>query len=254
MCQHKQACIQRMQQTFQDSIVPNIHWVQETPPLGDLISQDGVRAIITTIHRRGWGVKEMLQQASITNVDQLETNIRQEITEYNNGNHNIVIPLHDVRLQNDPLLRIFIKIQVWGGRTGRYIFFRNGGLNWETVRPFYEDLIAVCTNQNSTIEHLKQAGITFHEQVDYLGIAFITKHIHFWTQVLPNGNSLPIFDSGMSDGFGFGRQPQWRHVDCYWEGMQQLFATPHGNGPWPNSMDSFERQLFQYFRANPNIH
>ena len=153
--------------------------------------------------------------------------------------------------QDDPLLRIFIKVHVWGGRSGRNIFVREGGLNWAAVRPHYKQLVDVCRNQTqiATPSEIAQAGEAFGNSVKNIGISFITKHIHFWTYVSRGENALPIFDSIMSNRLGIAQQ--WCHADCYWEGMSILLANNQGYTPWPNSMNSFERQLFKYFREHP---
>ena len=245
MCQHMQHCIMQMQNKFQTDIMPNIHFVPDLPPLDDPINKGGVKGIITTLRRKGWGVDEMLKQANITTVDDLEFDILKEIKGVVEESP-LVVTLKDQRLQNDPLLRIFIKIHIWGGRTGRNIFVKESGLDWDAVKPHYEHLIEVCTTPNASNAKILQAAKNFNSHVKHIGVSFITKHISFCTHVSRGQNALPIYDNTIADGLGLNRH--WDNVEYYWYCMERILLQPHGDNPWPSCMDSLERQVFQHFR------
>ena len=240
MCNQKQKCIDTMTDRFSSL---NLEFVSGYPSLANEIDESDTKKIITVIDRNVPSAKGKLKADGSVTIDTLERDVKREIAQYAAGPM-VGAWAEETCWDNDPLLRIFLTIQAWGGQTGRQIFVQKGGLNWPEVRPRYKRLVDVCTNKKSTIEDIQDAGILFDYHVYGAGISFITKHIHFWTQVVRGEDSLPIFDDIMATGLGVPNN--WKHVDCYWEGMQQLWNR-HDKDPWPENMESFERQLFKHF-------
>lgn len=97
--------------------------------------------------------------------------------------------------QDDELLiKIFVTIQLWGGNAGRGIFIRNGGLETNYSAEIYQGAIELV--QKGNYAEANRLLI----QIPYLGTAFSTKHIHFWSD-----SKAPIFDSVMAK-IVFGRK------------------------------------------------
>ncbi len=119
-------------------------------------------------------------------INKLERNIFDCVCGYNHG---------------DNLESIFHKIQIWGGMTGRSIYVRQE-FNWNSIAQKYQELVDMCLKVSDfteeSIDKLYDAFVRFNE-VKYIGVSFITKHIRFWTYVNFRQNAFPIFDKVMSE-------------------------------------------------------
>ena len=247
MCTQKTDCIKKMRERFDEEYQKWEPFDERKPLLKDAIKPPETQKMISIIEGHCPLTQGKLNELGLGSIDEWEMEVQREIADYV-ANQSTLPPDFEPCWENDPLLRIFVKIHVWGGPTGRSVFVKDGGLKWPVVRSHYKRLVDVCLNPQSSQDEILEAGIIFDFRVDYVGVSFITKHIHFWTQAKRGGNALPIFDRIMAEGFGLTHS--WRHVDCYWEGMQQVFDARLGT-PWPTDMDSFERQLFKHFKNHP---
>jgi len=164
--------------------------------------------IITCMVNRGIIDNHFLD--GINNMSELETEIMTYIFQYAD-NHNVML-----------LQRIFHLIQIWGGDTGRYPYVRQV-FNWDNIQNNYQNIIEHCLlihdysveNQNGIITTIME------NHIPYLGLSFITKHIHFWLRVNLGLNALPIYDSIMSQRVIHVRQ-SYNGLRLYWTRMIEL--------------------------------
>ena len=159
-------------------------------------------------------------------INKLEQNIFDCVCEYRHG---------------DDLESIFHKIQIWGGITGRNIYVRQE-FNWNSIAAKYQNLVDACLAVSDlteeSIDKLYDAFVSFNE-VKYIGVSFITKHIRFWTYVNLKQNAYPIFDSVMSDKL-LHKKINYRNLRVYWCDMITKAKEENVN------LMSLERQLFNY--------
>jgi len=112
---------------------------------------------------------------------------------------------------NELLIKIFTFIQLWGGNGGRGIYVNGrkwmGNFNLETYLKAVKLIEEV--NYKSALKELNS--------INYFGISFATKHIHFWSQ-----GGAPIFDSIISK-IVFGRKyPRESEYSKYIESIDKL--------------------------------
>lgn len=161
-------------------------------------------------------------------INKLERNIFDCVCGYNHG---------------DDLESIFHKIQIWGGMTGRSVYVRQK-FNWNSIAPKYNELVDMCLKVSDlteeSIDKLYDAFVRFNE-VKYIGVSFITKHIHFWTYVNLKQNAFPIFDKVMSENL-LHKKVNFRNLKAYWRDM--ITKSKEENV----SLMSLERQLFNNFQ------
>ena len=148
------------------------------------------------------------------------------------------------------LERVFHLIQIWGGVSGRGIYVKQP-FNWTEFGPAYRNLINICRNadviDDNTCRKVYDAIQTFLEdlrEIDYkgLGIAFITKHVHFWTHKNLPDNMLPIYDSTFSRNItGEGQYATLHYLLQFWSAMRSK-AKIEGIG-----LTRLERLLFSYY-------
>lgn len=120
----------------------------------------------------------------------------------------------------DKLQDIFHLIQTWGGVTGRHIYIRGNGFNWDDILPKYKILVNEClkveeVNKN-TISTLCQLVREINASIKYLGVSFITKHVRFWLYRNLGKNALPIYDSVMAKTVMNKQSVQIWNLEEYW--------------------------------------
>jgi hypothetical protein len=124
---------------------------------------------------------------------------------------------------SDLLKTIFHYIQLWGGITGRHIYFRNGGFennfNLENYKTIVEKII--ISKQDTLETDLKEIEKLFNS-IPFIGVAYGTKHLRFWS-INANKNSiqLPILDSVVSIGLLNTPYCAWRYYYSYVKQMQE---------------------------------
>jgi len=84
----------------------------------------------------------------------------------------------------DLLTRIFIRIQLWGGRESRYPFVKGGGFNENFDPTIYAEGVDLIREGKYYEANIKIGSL------GYVATAFATKHLFFWSR-----NKAPIFDS-----------------------------------------------------------
>lgn len=166
----------------------------------------------------------------ITNMSDLEDEILRCINTYNG---------------EEPILqRVFHLIQIWGGMTGRYVYVKQP-FEWQQIYAEYVQIVEACLNvYNCTsdigIQSVYQSII--NHRIPYVGVSFITKHVHFWLMKNNGLNALPIFDSRMSN-IVLHMQQSFRNLCQYWHRMVDISNQEH----IPVSV--LERELFNGHRA-----
>lgn len=132
------------------------------------------------------------------------------------------------------LTRLFILIQLWGGSAGRGVFVRGRG--W----PDNFNLEAYRTGVRYALEHNPMEALNSIENINYLGTAFSTKHLSFWSS-----KEYPVYDSILSK-IVFGRRgAKRRQYPLFLEAINGMITdnnllTAH----------SIERNLFNWANSD----
>lgn len=141
----------------------------------------------------------------------------------------------------DKLQDIFHLIQTWGGVTGRHIYIRGNGFNWDDILPKYKILVNEClkveeVNKN-TISTLCQLVREINASIKYLGVSFITR---FWLYRNLGKNALPIYDSVMAKTVMNKQSVQIWNLEEYW--LQMYYKSLE----LKIDLMPLERQIFKY--------
>lgn len=211
---------------------PDISYVNSVPTLArdkDCEMSPSVSRMITHIRR-----SELLEGdifAGFRTDENIEEAILQGIRDYKEGGRTDLI---------------FHLIEAWGGSAGRGFYIHHRGNNDSLTHTLkaYEELISTCLHTKETdsdsMKRLVSAGRSFDKAAPFIGISFITKHIHFWLTKNLRDNALPIFDSIISVWVMRLSQPDWSHLEEYWCVMLDK-AKETGI-----SLSALERQIFNY--------
>ena len=224
MCQ--QLCNDIMRAHFQALLAHGLQLTNVVQPFGRLLNNGRLGGYVKTIANHcDYDVTNMLHRDGLQTLDALEGSIRDSIEGYNVNNHD-----------NDLLKEIFIKIQMWSGRPGTYIFTKGDGFVWNTVSPCYQTFVEECIHADQNLEAIRTAGEQFADSVPQIGIALSAIHIHFWTHATMRDNALPVFDNITSSRMGIPLD--WNHAVCFWQGMRQILQDYH-----LTNMNALERQI-----------
>lgn len=164
-----------------------------------------------------------------------------------------IFELIDSYQENDDTLeKIFHLIQIWGGRTGRWIYIKQV-FHWTDIEPLYRSFVdyfrALNTIDEDTLNGSYTTIETFwrslhHVHYKGMGIAFITKHSRFWMHKNLPDRMLPIYDSTFSHNvMGKGRNARLKDLIDYWRAMITKAEKEDV------SLTALERQLFNYFNS-----
>ena len=212
---------------------PDISYTNSIPALArdnNCEMNPSVSRMITLIRRSGL-LKYGDVFADFITDENIEEAILQGIRDYKEGDRTDLI---------------FHLIEAWGGSAGRgfYIHHRGNMVALTHTLKAYEELINTCLHTKDTdsdsMTRLVNAGRAFDKAAPFIGISFITKHIHFWLTKNLGDNALPIFDSVVSVWVMRQSQPEWSHLNEYWNVMKDK-ATETGI-----SLRALERQVFNY--------
>lgn len=144
----------------------------------------------------------------------------------------------------DKLQDVFHLIQTWGGVTGRHIYIRGNGFNWDDILPKYKVLVNECLKvkelDGGSISSLCQIVREINASVKYLGTSFITKHVRFWLYRNLGLNALPIYDSIMAKTVMNKRSVQIGNLEEYW--LLMYYKSLELNV----DLMPLERQIFKY--------
>lgn len=110
---------------------------------------------------------------------------------------------------------IFHMVQLWGGKTGRNIYVRDGGFAENYSDAAYQGFVGAATAMDNLPPDDRTTVLSETERpINQWAIAFATKHAQFWA-IAAGAEPLPIFDSIMARGaLGIGH-PNWRLYDLY---------------------------------------
>ncbi len=188
----------------------------------------GPKAQVTLLQKQGLitqGEANALYNMSLT---QLEEDILTRVANFNGNDSE----------------SIFHRIQVWGGRTGRYIYCRDS-FNWSQIENHYLNLITACFEthniDNVSLNTIRDAISVFNANVKNIGLSFITKHTRFWLHHTLGNNALPIYDSRMASHVMGKTGLYLNDLVNYWEGMYQKALKEN------ITIDQLERHLFVYW-------
>ena len=138
---------------------------------------------------------------------------------------------HQQNKSDSLLTKIFIWIQLWGGKSGRTIFIK--GKKWPDNFKTIEYSKAVCQiKQGHYIKALETLNSLYG-----ISTAFSTKHIHFWSK-----GDAPIYDSIMA-AIVFGSKPRAEDYPRYIGALGELANKLNGEGI---DRSSIERNLFNW--------
>ena len=211
--------------------MPEQKLVEEFYKMEQLPQKNIDSAIIKIVENKlGTPYRESLLRG-IHDLETLEKEILQEITKCNVSDDDKVIE------------RIFHRIQIWGGRTGRYFYVKETNGDFSQIKETYKKLINACINISGlTIEDcngLAKAAIEY--KIPNIGVSFITKHIRFWTYRKLGENAYPIYDSIMAKNY-YGKKATFTNLPKYW---WKMINDPKRY----NSLMKYERQLFNSYHS-----
>lgn len=224
--------------------IPRLPYVVAPP---DIIRENGsTRAMITYLTRRGMTVEDGLlaNYQNRKNCDLLpclQNSISKEIQD--------VLELGIMKSDNEQrIITIFHKIQMWGGRMGRQFYIRNGQNNGFDVNTFhinsYKELV------NFVLRGDVDKAVQIGQDIPGFGISFASKHFSFWTQSFQgftnNGpKQLPILDSIISRMVLGVKLPNWGHYPNYVRKMYDILSHEELK-EIELTVHSLERQLFNF--------
>ena len=150
---------------------------------------------------------------------------------------------------DDDLIEIFHKIQLWGGNTGRGIYVRNNGFAQNFNRDAYRGIFTTAKNINSR-ENIAQAINSFQisiSQIQNFGLSFGSKHISFFSLAAHAADTqkihIPIFDSILSKGCFGMNFPDYKKFKLF----SRTLNNPEEEPLAEYSVQSIERTLFNFF-------
>ena len=231
-----QACISTMKERYRGLVAQGLQVTDTMEEYVRPLLANRLGGYVRSIHRRsGFDVLGMVDREQLDTLGKLETSIREDIEVY-------------VGAPSETLLQtIFIKIQMWLGYSGTFIFTRGRRFNWNTIRPYYQDFVMCCLAANGNLNLIQDAGRTLDRHVTNVGISQISVHIHFWSHATMNKDALPIFNTRTAPRMGVTLN--WDHILCYWNGMRQILSEQH-----LTNMNALDRQIILFKNpTNQNI-
>jgi hypothetical protein len=157
-----------------------------------------------------------------------------------------------VPCQPNPLLQhIAVGIHLWGGNTGRNAFVRDGGFALNCPLQDYAGMVELLMThpKGVPVPHGNWRGI-FAKLSCFrnIGVAFLTKHLAFWSRAAASPLEFPILDSVIIQTFiAPGKLPTWKDYVPYVTALQKersiIACRPGLTGI---SILSMERQLFNW--------
>ena len=209
---------------------PDIEYSDEIPPLlreePDSFSPSVLRMISLM---RNCGIVSESVFCGLNTDEDLEQKILQLVTNYHEG---------------DDLETVFHLIEAWGGIAGRALYNRSEAWVPELIITEYSCLVNFCLsmtkNDEKSMDQLISAIRRFDRNVKHLGVAFITKHTHFWLSHNFGKNALPIYDRIMAQTVMLRPVPEAKDLKEYWLAMKSK-AEHHSI-----SLSALERQIFNY--------
>ena len=197
----------------------------------DLGVQQLPKAMVTKV-RNYAGVNTDRLLNNIHNMHELEENI---VSSINNCAIN----------DNNQIIDIFHKIEIWGGRAAGSTYTRDGGFNKNININAYIELIKACVsihnNNDDSLGIIYNKAIECNEYCKNFGVSYISKHIYFWTMKSLGDNALPIYDGYIATGL-YDRKQELDHIVYYWQDMREK-ANSEGI-----TIRVLERAIFNQFR------
>lgn len=207
---------------------PDIPYTDEIPPIyreePDSFSPSVLRMISLM---RNSGILSESVFCGLNNDEDIVRKILRLVTNYHEG---------------DDLETVFHLIEAWGGIAGRALYNRSEAWVPEHIITEYARLVNSCLSMTKydekSMDQLISAIRKFNGSVKHMGIAFITKHTHFWLSHNFGRNALPIYDRIMAQTVMRRPIPEAKDLKAYWLAMISM-AEHQGI-----SLSALERQIF----------
>lgn len=235
--------------------IPDLPWSRSISPLTATSSSMGsFRGMFTNVQKYGHQstltryLPHIQTSASLTPNDTqiLENSILSDIQQVlAAGSH----------YHGNPLLQhIAVGIHLWGGRAGRQAFSRKGGFAVSCPPSSYASLLhQLLTHPAGTAppggNWPKIMALTGN--FSNIGVAFLTKHLAFWSRAAGSPIELPVLDSMIFNKFlsPIG-SPTWKHYAMY---AAQIDAHRASISLRPGlsgvTVSSIERDLFNWIKS-----
>lgn len=140
--------------------------------------------------------------------------------------------------------KIFHLIEIWGGHANWKLYTNTFDYK-KNIEDRYKIIVSSCVGLKDYTDGslLDLYHVLCDNKIDGIGVAYITKHVRYWTWKLRGSNALPIFDSIISNGL-YNEDPKWDQMIYYWKdmiGKSKEIGIP---------ACEIERQYFNIFRNN----
>ena len=213
----------------------------EYPPLrDDLIEENlSVRTMRTTLVKRGFH-KSILDPKGLEfkKLSELEKHLFETTSSFKNSNPS-----------SEEIIKIFHKIQYFGGKMGKIIYVKRGGFDENFDIETYRGLVERCLNleKHRLLDWVQTvSNWTFESHKLYgFNTSFSTKHVRFWLYNKLKDYTLPIFDDVIRSGFnniqGNDLRNNRENLEFYWKQMIEKSKKED------ITLNQLERLLFNYW-------
>lgn len=113
----------------------------------------------------------------------------------------------------DRIAGVFHRIQLWGGKTGRYIYVKAGGFAENFDGKAYDTLARAAASGRAAVDKVAEIRRA-SDGIGQLGVSFATKHANFWSWAA-GAPCLPIYDRLIARGCFGHTGSDWRHYGRY---------------------------------------
>jgi len=188
--------------------------------------------------KTGMQEQDILSSKGINTLNALEDNILESIDEYKKA---------PGKFSDKQLNRIFHKIQIWGGKGGRNVYYMEPKLcNMKDFSSFYREFVSECIKE----DEIDRSTITWAlglvlrlMQIPNLGEVFATKHLYFWLRD-KKGDALPPLDNIIATKLcNIGNRRILKILPAYWDYIYEKSKELE------RPMKCIERELYKHYNA-----
>ena len=232
--------------------IPDLSWSSQVAPLAAAVmGMSSFRGMFTLVGNHGHRgtLARYLPRVSASSalvpadIHVLESAILADI-------HSVLttgVPYH----ANPLLPHIAVGIHLWGGRSGRGAFIGAGGFTLSCPMPAYANMIHLLRTHpaGTALPGGNWPGFfAMPGSFPRIGVAFLTKHLAFWSRAAGSPLELPVLDRVIFQTFITpGRAPNWRDYVPY---VNQLDADRARISARPGlagiTISAMERELFNW--------
>lgn len=238
--------------------IPDLKWSSSVAPLA-VSDMSSVRGMFTVVANHGHSATLNRYLPHVPNSSHLvlsdlhilETALLTDI--------NAVLAAGAPYHSNPLLQHIAAGIHLWGGRTGRGAFIGAGGFAASCPMTTYANMLDQL--RTHPVGVALPAGnwpniFNICQSFSNIGVAFMTKHLAFWSRALGSHLELPILDSVIFRTFiSPGRVPTWADYVPYVNQLHADRATISvRSGLAGISISAIERALFNWANSPGAAH